>query len=118
MTFLESDDFVGAMRRMEIRGEAALVAKLEHEADMVGEAVSTEQANRRLRNGIAVAALVLMALQVLAANGIFAWYGIAVGWAVPSATVTGWMATTVIEVVSVVLVIVNHLFPDGRREYA
>lgn len=100
------------------RAEAARVAKLEAEADMAGEVVVTEQANRRLRNGIAVAALVLMALQVLAANGIFAWYGIAVGWAVPSVTVTGWMATTVVEVVSVVLVIVNYLFPDGRRGYA
>lgn len=109
---------VDALFHLQVRGAEADVAKLEHEADMAGEAVVTEQANRRLRNGIAIAALVLMALQVLAANGIFAWYGIAVGWAMPSATVTGWMATTVIEVVSVVLVIVNHLFPDGRRKYA
>jgi hypothetical protein len=98
-----------------LRAEEAKIAKLEAEADMLGEAVFTEQDNRRLRNGIAVAALVLMALQVLAANGIFAWYGIALGWAVPSAAITGWMATTVVEVVSVVLVIVNYLFPDGRR---
>ena len=38
---------------------------------MLDEAVVTEQANRRLRNGIAIAALILMALQILAANGIF-----------------------------------------------
>jgi hypothetical protein len=57
-------------------------------------------------------------LQVLAANGIFAWYGIAAGWAVPSSAVTAWMGTTVIEVVAVVLVIVNYLFPGERRKYA
>jgi membrane protein implicated in regulation of membrane protease activity len=72
----------------------------------------------RLRNAIAVAALILMALQVLAANGIFAWYGLAGGWDVPFSAVTAWMGTTVIEVVSVVLVIVNYLFPVERRKYA
>jgi hypothetical protein len=100
------------------RAAEAEVAKLEAEADMAGEAVVTEQANRRLRNAIAVAALILMALQVLAANGIFAWYGLAGGWEVPSSAVTAWMGTTVIEVVSVVLVIVNYLFPVERRKYA
>jgi hypothetical protein len=37
---------------------------------------------------------------------------------VPSATVTAWMATTVVEVVSVALVIVNYLFPNEHRRYA
>jgi hypothetical protein len=44
--------------------------------------------------------------------------GLAAGWAVPSSAVTAWMGTTVIEVVSVVLVIVNYLFPVERRKYA
>jgi hypothetical protein len=103
---------------LDLRGKAAQVMKLEAEAGMLGEAVVTEQANRRLRNAIAVAALLLMALQVLAANGIFAWYGLAADWAVPSSAVTAWMGTTVIEVVSVVLVIVNYLFPGAQREGA
>jgi len=85
---------------------------------MLGEAVVTEQANRKLRNAIAVAALVLMAFQVLAANGVFAWYGLAAGWDVPSSAITAWIGTTVIEVVSVVLVIVNYLFPAEGRQYA
>lgn len=38
---------------------------------MAGERVAAEQENRRLRFGIAIAALALMALQVLVANGIF-----------------------------------------------
>jgi hypothetical protein len=70
---------------LDLRSKAAQVAKLEAEADMLGEAIVTEQANRRLRNGIAIAA---------------------------------WMGTTVVEVVSVVLVIVNYLFPAERGKYA
>ncbi|HEY2053416.1 MAG TPA: hypothetical protein VGH14_05725 [Solirubrobacterales bacterium] len=115
-----ADDLDLARARLKIkeRGEAAEVAKLEAEADMVGERVATEKENRRLRFGIAIAALVLMALQVLAANGVFAWYGLAAGWDVPSSAVTAWLGTTVVEVVAVVLVIVNYLFPNERREYA
>jgi hypothetical protein len=102
----------------DLRGKAARVAKLEAEADMAGERVATEQENRRLRFGIAIGALVLMAVQVLVANGIFGWYGVAAGWDVPSSSVTAWLGTTVVEVVAVVLVIVNYLFPNARREYA
>ena len=114
----ESSETRRALLDLSIRAAKAEAAKLEAEAEMVGEAVVTEQANRGLRNGIAIAALGLMALQVLAANGIFAWYGVAAGWAVPSSAVSAWMGTTVIEVVSVVLVIVNYLFPAEGRKYA
>ena len=38
--------------------------------------------------------------------------------AVPSSAVTAWLGTTVVEVVAVVLVIVNYLFPGERRKYA
>jgi hypothetical protein len=116
MTYREGGDSEVSQTSLglELRAEGARVAKLEAEAGMLGEAVVTEQANRRLCDGIAIAALTLMALQVLAANGIFAWYGVAASWNVPSAAVTAWMGTTVVEVVSVVLVIVNYLFPDER----
>jgi hypothetical protein len=102
----------------QVRSEAARVAKLEAEAQMAGEHVATEKDNRKLRFGIAIAALVLMAVQVLVANGIFGWYGVSAGWAVPSSAISAWLGTTVVEVVAVVLVIVNYLFPDGRRGYA
>lgn len=111
-------DFQFARNYSAFRAESARAAKLEAEADLLGERVATEQENRKLRFGIAIAALALMAIQVLAANGIFAWYGVAAGWAVPSSAVTAWMGTTVIEVVSVVLVVMNYLFPGERRRYA
>jgi hypothetical protein len=114
----EQSDYEHRQADLGFRVEEAEAAKLEAEAEMAGELVVTERANRRLRNAIAVAALVLMALQVLAANGIFAWYGLAGAWDIPSSAVTAWMGTMVIEVVSVVLVIVNYLFPGERRKYA
>lgn len=40
------------------------------------------------------------------------------GEVVPSSAVTAWMGTTVIEVVSVVLVVVNYLFTGERWKYA
>ncbi len=120
MTHQTNEDFGFQLARelVDYRAESARAAKLEAEADMIGEAVVTEKENRKLRFGIAIAALILMALQVLAANGMFAWYGIAADWAVPSSAITAWLGTTVVEVVSVVLVIVNYLFPGERRKYA
>jgi hypothetical protein len=111
-------DFQLARKRIIFRVESARAAKLEAEADLLGERVATEKENRKLRFGIAIAALVVMVLQVLAANGIFAWYGIAADWAVPSSAVTAWLGATVVEVVAVVLVVVNYLFPGERRKYA
>lgn len=120
MTHQSNEDFDLQLARnvTAYRAESARAAKLEAEADLLGEQVATEKENRKLRFGIAIAALVVMALQVLAANGIFAWYGIAADWAVPSSAVTAWLGTTVVEVVAVVLVIVNYLFPGERRKYA
>jgi hypothetical protein len=103
---------------LDLRGKAARVAKFEAEADMLGERVAVERENRRLRFGIAIAALALMAVQVLVANGIFGWYGVTAGWDVPPSAIGAWLGTTVVEVVAVVLVIVNYLFPNERREYA
>lgn len=115
MTYPPSKDFDFQFARnySAFRAESARAAKLEVEVDLLGERLATEKENRRLRFGIAIVALVLMALQVLAANGIFAWYGLAAGWDVPASAVSAWMGTTVVEVVAVVLVIVNYLFPGS-----
>jgi hypothetical protein len=102
----------------EMRAEEARVSGLEAEANLLRERVATERENRRLRFGVAIAALVLMGLQVLAANGVFVWFGTAAGWAIPSSAISAWLGTTVVEVVAVVLVVVNYLFPGGGREFA
>jgi hypothetical protein len=120
MTFSPTKDidFEQERKLAKWRAEAAEVAKLEAEAGLLGERVTTEQENRRLRYRIAIAALALMGLQVLVANGVFGWYDVAAGWDVPSSAVGAWLGATVVEVVAVVLVIVNYLFPNERRGYA
>lgn len=54
-----------------------------------------------------------MCVQVVASNAIFVWYGDTNGWDISAAAISVWMGTTV-EVVSVVLVIVNYLFPNSK----
>jgi uncharacterized membrane protein YkvI len=67
--------------------------------------------HRRVGNG----ALILMVVQVLIADTAFYFYGFFNDWDIPTAAITGWLAATVIQVVSVVLVITRSLFPvdDG-----
>jgi hypothetical protein len=56
-----------------------------------------------------------MALQVMVSNAIFVWYGDTNGWEISSTAISAWMGTTVVEVVSVVLVIVKYLFPNNKN---
>jgi hypothetical protein len=94
------------------------VAKLEAEVDQLREDLASEVQNRKLRYPIAIASLVVMVLQVAASNAIFGWYGDTNAWSISAVAISAWMATTVVEVVGVVLVVVNYLFPVDRRKYA
>jgi len=52
----------------------------ETEVDKLKEELETEKENRGLRHRIAIAALIVMCVQVLASNAIFVWYGDTNGW--------------------------------------
>lgn len=65
-----------------------------------------------LRKRIANGAVALMVIQIAAANVVFVWYGDTNGWDIPPLAITGWMTATVVEVISVVLVITRYLFPS------
>ena len=54
-----------------------------------------------------------MVAQIVAADAIFVWYGDANGWDIPAAAISAWLGTTVVQIVAVVLVIMNYLFPKG-----
>jgi hypothetical protein len=95
--------------------ERAELAKLDAEVEILREELTSEIQNRRLRHPIAIGALVVMVLQVAASNAIFGWYGDTNAWGIPAAAISAWMGTTVVEVVAVVLVVVNYLFPGARR---
>ncbi len=60
--------------------------------------------------------LVVMFLQIAAANTAFYLYGFAYDWQIPVAAINGWLAATVVQVVSVVLVITRYLFPPGGSD--
>lgn len=94
------------------------VAKLETEVDRLREELASEAQNRKLRYPIAIGALIVMVLQVAASNAIFGWYGDTNAWNISAAAISAWMGTTVVEVVAVVLVVMNYLFPAERRKYA
>jgi hypothetical protein len=95
----------------EVAGLKAEVAKLEEE-------LASEIQNRKMRHPIAIIALVVMVLQVAASDVIFVWYGDTNAWNISAAAISAWMGTNVIEVVAVVLVIVNYLFPNVRQKSA
>jgi uncharacterized membrane protein len=90
------------------------IERLEAEVEQLREELASEAQNRKLRLPIAVAALILMVLQVFASNAIFVWYGDTNGWDISAAAISAWMGTTVVEVVAVVLVVMNYLFPRVR----
>ncbi len=67
---------------------------------------------RRVGNG----ALIVMIVQVGIADAAFLFYGFANDWQIPTGAITGWLAATVIQVVSIVVIITKYLFPGGKRK--
>ena len=84
-------------------------AQLEREWDKL----TTEKENRALRGSIATGALIVMLIQIAAANAIFVWYGDTNRWDISATAISAWLGSTVVQVVAVVLVIMNYLFPGG-----
>jgi predicted Kef-type K+ transport protein len=94
-----------------LRIEMAEAARLETEVESLRERLASDAQNRRLRYPIAIGALLVMVLQVVVSNAIFGWYGDTNAWEISAAAISAWMGTTVVEVVAVVLVVMNYLFP-------
>jgi hypothetical protein len=112
---LTDAEFALKARMLDLENRETEVERLKTEVDKLKEELHTEKENRSLRHGVAIAALIVMCVQVLASNAIFVWYGDTNGWEISAAAISAWMGTTVVEVVSVVLVIVNYLFPNSKR---
>jgi cytochrome c-type biogenesis protein CcmH/NrfG len=100
------------------RVESAEAAKLETEVETLREELASEVQNRKLRYPVAIGALTLMVVQVAISNAIFGWYGDTNAWDIPSVAISAWMGTTVVEVIGVVLVVTNYLFPTAQRGVA
>ena len=111
---LTDAEFDHKKREVDLEGRETEVDRLRAEVDKLREELATEKENRRLRHPIAIAALAVMTLQVVASNAIFVWYGDTNAWNISAAAISAWMGTNVVEVVAVVLVIVNYLFPNSN----
>ncbi len=78
-------------------------------------ATQAEQANT-LRSRYGYALLLLVLLQIVAADAIFliyAWRG--VHWDIPEGTLNVWLGATVVQVIAVVVIVVHYLFPEQRN---
>lgn len=58
-------------------------------------------------------ALTAMLIQIAAADAGFYLYGHAEKWHLPPEAIIGWLSATVVQIVAIVLVITNYLFPSG-----
>jgi aminopeptidase-like protein len=113
-----SEDPVWTDERAARRQRMAEVAKLEAEVEQLREELASDVQNRKLRYPIAIAALILMVVQVLVSNAIFGWYGDSNAWNISAAAISAWMGSSVVEVVAVALIVMNYLFPAERRKFA
>jgi len=74
-----------------------------------------EEQNIGLKKLYARVMLAGLAGQVLIADGVFITYAwIGRDWDLPPSAIQSWLAATVVEVVSIVLVITRYLFPDRQ----
>ena len=78
--------------------------------------VKGEQADLILRKRVANGALIVMLVQIALADAGFYLYGHGNGWHIPVAAIDGWLGATVIQIVSVVLVITGYLFPTRSAD--
>jgi len=70
----------------------------------------------KLRRAVSWGAIGLMVAQIVAADAVFIGYSVGEHWRMPVGAIQAWLAATVVQVVSVVLVITRYLFPsDGPR---
>jgi hypothetical protein len=105
---LTDEEIVLKRKQVELESKEADLAQQRHELD-------TEKDNRRLRTYVARGALLVMLGQIVAANATFVWYGDTNGWDISPTAISAWMGATVVQVVSVVLVITNYLFPNPKK---
>ena len=78
--------------------------------------VDRAKADLKLSKVVGYGALSVMGVQVLIADAAFFFYGFDNGWKIPATAIDAWLAAAVIQVIGVVLVIMNYLFPAGRTQ--
>lgn len=91
------------------------VANREKADSLADTARADWQQDIDLKRRYANAALIGCAVQVGLADLGFAIYATALGWKLPTAAISAWLAATVVQVVAITLAVTRGLFPGGRR---
>ena len=69
---------------------------------------------RKIRKKIVYPVLCGAGVQFVVADIVFVIYGNANCWHIPSVVMTAWLSATVVQIVGVVLIVMNYLFPKSR----
>jgi hypothetical protein len=88
---------------LELRRLKAEVEQAEAKAGQAGD-------DRSLRRSFAIWTATAVGIQIVVANIVFVVYGAANAWVLPSGAVSAWLGATIVQVVSVAVVIVRGLF--------
>jgi hypothetical protein len=98
------------------KGRDIELAKKQTDLEKQSEQLEAEKENRKLRRGWAIGAVIVMLIQIAVADAVFVWYGDTNGWDIPAVAISAWLTATVVQVVSVVIVITNYLFPNRNSK--
>lgn len=93
-----------------------VLSKDESEALRRGQAYRKGEQDIRNRRRIANWAIGGMIFQIVVADLVFVAYGLHMGKALEVGALQVWLATTVVQVVGVVVVITQYLFPAAGRD--
>jgi Na+/glutamate symporter len=107
---VQTDDELGEESRR------IAVEKEKTDLEKQNEQLEAEKENRKLRRGWAIGAVIVMLIQIAVADAIFVWYGDTNAWDIPTVAISIWLSATVVQVVSVVLVITHYLFSTEKSK--
>ncbi len=81
-----------------------------------GQEVALTTQNLELRKKIANWSIGIMVAQIALVNLVFVIYALTLGADLPEGVLQAWFASTVVQIVGIVLVITRYLFPEAGRE--
>lgn len=81
-----------------------------------GQQVALTTQNLELRKKIANWSIGIMVAQIALVNVVFVIYALTKGADLPEGVLQAWFASTVVQIVGIVLVITRYLFPEAGRE--
>ncbi len=99
------------------RSEQALQLQLRQlQVEYVKAVTEQKKQDQVARKPFLVTVGIFAILQLLCANVVFIWYAKSLNWSVPPGAISAWLGATVAQVIAVLLVLANNLFPKRENE--